>query len=275
MIQFIKSLFNSTPPRPQHMSGEMKDFLSKTVAFYQALNAEDKIKFEQRCLSFLQVAEIVGHQVNVTEADKFLVACGSVILAWGFEHWEYVHVDTVYLVPGSFNEDSEFGKKDSRIVGLVGNQHLKGKMILSQPALHHGFSNDKDKQNVAIHEFAHLIDMADGDCDGLPREIVESAFCLPWLEMVRKGISDINQNKSNIRDYGATNQSEFFAVLSEYFFEQPKMLKRKHPSLYKSLEKFYRQNLADLKQIARTRKKAPCPCGSGKRYKRCCFIKES
>ena len=275
MIQFIKSLFNPTPPKPQQMSGEMKNFLSKTVAFYQALNAEDKIKFEQRCLSFLQAAEIVGHQVTVTEEDEILVACGSVILSWGFDQWEYVHVDTVYLVPGSFNEDSEFGKEDSRIVGLVGNQHLKGKMILSQPALHHGFSNDKDKQNVAIHEFAHLIDMADGDCDGLPREIVESAFCLPWLEMVRKGISDINQNKSNIRDYGATNQAEFFAVLSEYFFEQPKMLKRKHPSLHQSVEKFYRQNLADLKQITRTRKKAPCPCGSGKRYKRCCFLKES
>ena len=173
----------------------------------------------------------------------------------------------------SFHENSEFGKADSNISGLVGTHHLAGKMILSQPALHYGFINDNDKRNVAIHEFAHLIDIEDGDCDGLPRELTDNAFCLPWLSLVRKGIDDIRRKKSDIRQYGASNQVEFFAVVSEYFFERPKLLKRKHPELYQALEGFYQQNRAELQTAIRIRKKAPCPCGSGKRYKRCCLVR--
>lgn len=237
------------------------------------MTAEDKQRFEQRCTAFIYATEFVGHDIEVTYEDKLLIASGSVILAWGFEKWHYVKVDTVILVSGSFNENSEFNKGDSTISGLVGTHHLAGKMILSQPALHHGFSNDNDKLNVAIHEFSHLIDIADGDCDGLPRQLAQSTYCIPWLDLVQKGMVDIDNKKSDIRRYGATNQVEFFAVVSEYFFERPKMLKRKHPDLYKSLETFYKQNRADVQTALRIRKKAPCPCGSGKRYKRCCLVK--
>jgi len=235
------------------------------------LNAAEKLRFEQRCESFIHATEFVGHDLDVSDEDKLLVAAGSVILAWGFSQWHYVNVDTVILVSGSFNENSEFGQADSTISGLVGTHHLAGKMILSQPALHHGFSNDRDKLNVAIHEFAHLIDLADGDCDGLPKQISENAHCLPWLDLVVKGMDNINNRTSSVRRYGATNQAEFFAVVSEYFFERPKLLKRKHPDLYKSLELFYKQNRADVHRAIRVRKKSPCPCGSGKRYKRCCL----
>ncbi len=238
--------------------------------FYANLGANDKPVFEQRCLAFIASTEFIGHNIEVTDSDKLLVASGSVILAWGFAKWHYVKVSTIYLVPGSFNEDSEFRRQDSNITGLVGNAHLRGKMILSKPALHQGFSNDRDKRNVAIHEFAHLIDMADGDIDGLPEQISEHTYSLPWLELVARKIKEINNRQSDIRDYGATNNAEFFSVSSEYFFERPKLLKRKHPKLYRHLERFYKQNRAEAHTNERIRKKAPCPCGSGKRYKRCC-----
>jgi len=211
----------------------------------------------------------------VSELDRLLIAASSVILAWGFDKWHYVRVDTVYLVSGSFNENSEFRSHDSNISGLVGTHHLRGKMILSQPALHHGFANSLDKHNVAIHEFAHLIDMADGDIDGLPRQLSDHSYALPWFDLVAKKIDNISEGKSDIRNYGATNNAEFFSVATEYFFERPKMLKRKHPELYSALENFYQQNRADVHRAERIRKKAPCPCGSGKRYKRCCLVKTS
>ena len=195
------------------------------------------------------------------------------ILAWGFSQWHYVKVDTVILVSRSFNQNAEFNQNNSTITGLVGTHHLRGKMILCQPALHQGFSNDSDKRNVAIHEFAHLIDMADGDIDGLPRQISEHSFALPWLDLIKRNISEIRRGNSDIRDYGATNNAEFFSVVSEYFFERPKTLKQRHPEIYKGLERFYKQNRADVQRSVRIRKKAPCPCGSGKRYKRCCLNK--
>lgn len=272
LLSRLRAAFFPEPPTPVEINQHQRDILNAKVAFYRSLTAEDKILFEQRCLSFIHNTDIIGHELEVSDADRVLVASGSVILAWGFKQWHYVKVDTVYLVPSSFNENSEFQQNDSNITGLVGTAHLSGKMILSQPALHLGFDNSLDKRNVAIHEFAHLIDMADGDIDGLPRQISESAHSLPWLALVSRKISDINAGKSDIRDYGATNNAEFLSVASEYFFERPKMLKRKHPELYKYLERFYKQNRADVHVAERIRKKAPCPCGSGKRFKRCCMV---
>jgi Mlc titration factor MtfA (ptsG expression regulator) len=53
----------------------------------------------------------------------------------------------------------------------------------------------------------------------------------------------INDNKSDIRNYGGTNEAEFFAVASEYFFERPDLLQRKHPELYKMLADCFQQDI--------------------------------
>ncbi|MFT6048262.1 MAG: Mlc titration factor MtfA (ptsG expression regulator) [Arenicella sp.] len=270
LIDRIKAAFFSKEALPIEMSSEHRAFLQQAVGFYRDLTPQDQTRFEYRCLSFIYATEFIGHNLEVSEKDKLLVASGSVILAWGFERWHYVKVDTVILVDRAFSEDSLFDQEDSHITGLVGTHHLRGKMILSQAALHQGFSNTNDKRNVAIHEFAHLIDMADGEIDGLPKQIAEQSFTLPWLALIQNKIADINHKKSDIRDYGATNNAEFFAVACEYFFERPKLLKLKHPILYKALEGFYKQNRADVHASEHIRKKGPCPCGSGKRYKRCC-----
>jgi len=278
MLSFIRSVldrirtyFAPQAPMALAINPAHRAFLAETVAFYSVLDVAEKVQFEQRCLSFLEMTEIIGHDVDVTDEDRLLVASGSVILAWGFSQWHYVNVDQVFLVSGAFNEHAEFGEADSNITGLVGTHHLRGKMILSQAALHKGFKNSKDKRNVAIHEFAHLIDMADGQVDGLPRQIVNHNYVLPWLDLIDKKINDIERNRSDIRDYAATNRAEFFSVASEYFFERPKLLKRKHPKVYQALERFYQQDRSAVQTQLRIRKKSPCPCGSGKRYKRCCL----
>ncbi|MFT6407118.1 MAG: Mlc titration factor MtfA (ptsG expression regulator) [Arenicella sp.] len=269
----FRATFFPEAPAAIIITEQQRDILERKVMFYSTLSGSDKVLFEQYCLAFIYNTDFIGHQLDVTDADKLLVPSSSVILAWGFAQWHYVKVDTVYLVPGSFNDSSEFSQHDSNITGLVGTAHLRGKMILSQPALHRGFDNNVDKRNVAIHEFAHLIYMADGDIDGLPQQITEQGYALPWLELIARKIKDIRTGKSDIRDYGATNNAEFLSVASEYFFERPKRLKQKHPQLYRHLERFYKQNRADVHVAERIRKKAPCPCGSGKRYKHCCLKK--
>ena len=274
-IQRLRSALFPEALAPIEISTEQRAILTNHVSFYKSLSNDEKVLFEQCCMAFIANTDIEGHNLEVNDTDRLLVASGSVILAWGFSQWHYVKVDTVYLVPASFNDNSEFNQHDSNITGLVGTAHLRGKMILSRAALHQGFNDNKDKRNVAIHEFAHLIDMADGDIDGLPRQISEQSYRLPWLELVARKIKEINSGKSDIRDYGATNNAEFFSVASEYFFEQPKRLKQKHPQLYSHLQRFYKQNRADVHVAERIRKKAPCPCGSGKRYKRCCLKQQT
>lgn len=248
------------------------EFLNSHVSFYRRLSAADKICFEQRCILFLQTTQVEGSQdVVITDEDKLLVAASAIIPVWGFPEWHYLNIKTVVLLPGRFNEHYQYGMDDSRISGMVGTGVMAGKMALSKPDLHLGFNNDVDKQNVGIHEFVHLVDMADGQCDGFPERVTEYEYCAPWFEFVHHKINQVEQGKSNINDYAATNSAEFFAVSSEYFFERPKMLKRKHPKLYDYLSQFYQQNLAELKADIKPRKNRPCPCGSQKKYKRCCM----
>lgn len=248
-----------------------KDYLLHNVAFYKALNETDRLVFEKRILLFFQTTEVVGNGIEVEESDRLLVAAGAIIPVWKFPDWHYFNLSQVILVPGSFNEASEFSQPDSNIQGMVGTGPMSGKMILSKPALHYGFSNNRDKRNVAIHEFSHLIDMADGVCDGFPERLSEYAFCMPWFDLMYKKMDQIDNGQSNINPYGATDKVEFFSVATEYFFERPGMLRKKHPYVYDALKNFYQQDSADIKLAIKPRKKDPCPCGSGKRYKHCCL----
>ncbi|MFT7184907.1 MAG: Mlc titration factor MtfA (ptsG expression regulator) [Pseudohongiellaceae bacterium] len=246
-------------------------YLNETVAFYRTLSASDKLIFEKRVGLFLETTLVEAGQLEVSNEDRLLVAASAIIPVWGFPEWHYFNVQKVFLLPASFNERFECGQPDSLITGMVGTGLMSGKLALSQPALHQGFSNSKDKQNVGIHEFVHLVDMADGDCDGFPERLKKYAFSIPWFELVQNKIVGIESNNSNIRDYGATNKAEFLAVTSEYFFERPIMMKKKHPKLYTALSDFYQQDVSRIAGDIKPRKKAPCPCGSGKRYKHCCL----
>jgi Mlc titration factor MtfA (ptsG expression regulator) len=246
-------------------------YLNETVAFYRTLNASDKVIFEKRVRLFLETTPVEAGQLEVTDEDRLLVAASAIIPVWGFPEWHYFNVQKVFLLPASFNERFECGQPDSLITGMVGTGLMSGKLALSQPALHQGFSHAKDKQNVGIHEFVHLVDMADGDCDGFPERLKKYAFSIPWFELVESKIVCIDNKSCNIRDYGATNKAEFLAVTSEYFFERPAMMKKKHPKLYQALSDIYQQDVSRIANDIKPRKKAPCPCGSGKRYKHCCL----
>ncbi|MEA1876874.1 MAG: zinc-dependent peptidase [Bacteroidota bacterium] len=172
-----------------------------------------------------------------------------------------------------FNDKFETSGPDRRILGMVGTGYMDGKMVLSKPALHHGFVNESDKKNTAIHEFVHLIDKFDGSGDGVPALLLEKQYVIPWLDLINKKIEEIFDNESDINPYGGTNRQEFFAVASEYFFERPKLLVRKHPVLYNLLEIIFNQDMTarDLnKKKLSIGRNSPCPCNSGLKFKKCC-----
>lgn len=235
------------------------------------LEDADRLVFNQRVQLFLAKTRVESGYFDVNDEDKLLVAASAIIPVWGFPNWHYFNIDGVFLLPSTFNDKFECGKIDSIYSGMVGTGPMSGKMALSKPALYLGFENSRDKHNVGIHEFVHLIDMADGECDGYPERLKEHAFSIPWFELAERKIARIQSRESNIREYGATNRVEFFAVASEYFFERPKMMKVKHPRLFQALAEVYQQDLAAIAEDVRPMKNAPCVCGSGRKYKRCCM----
>lgn len=258
-------------PALELMTEYAQNYLLTHVDFYKKLGIDDRLLFEKRVLLFLQTTEVLGYEVDVDKEDKLLVAAGAIIPVWSFPEWHYINLDSVILLPSSFNERSEFKKPDSVILGMVGTGRMSGKMFLSKPALHYGFSNSRDKKNVAIHEFSHLIDMADGSCDGFPERLSQYAFCVPWFDMVHYKMNEIDNRKSNIGDYAATNKVEFFAVATEYFFERPGMLQKKHPNVYAALKDFYQQGIAAIGLDVQSRRKKLCSCGSGEYFQNCCM----
>jgi len=254
---------------------EWRNILRKYVVFYRTLNEQEKIEFENRVLKFLNKVKVTGIKTTVEETDLLLVASSAVIPVFAFPNFEYTTIKEVLLYPDFFNESFEITGADRRIGGMVGTGSMEGLMILSKPLLRKGFSNARDKKNVGIHEFLHLLDKEDGKIDGIPDIFLENAPSLPWMQLSKKKIDQILKNKSDINPYGATNAEEFFAVAGEYYFERPGMLRQKHPELYHFLAKVFKQNLFqkfndNLFVRKKIRRNDPCICGSGKKFKNCC-----
>jgi MtfA peptidase len=216
-----------------------KQLLIDNVAFYRRLDEAGKLDFENRVQHFLSSVRVNGAGVEVEDIDRVLVGAGAIIPIYAFPDWEYLNIREVLLYPESFSEQFDTKGSNRSVLGMVGDGPMQQVMILSQHALREGFSNKTDKQNTAIHEFVHLIDKTDGATDGMPEVLLQNQYALPWLDMMHRNIKAIVADKSDINPYGATNQAEFFAVVSEYFFERPDLLKTKHPELFAMLDKIF------------------------------------
>ncbi|WP_452600756.1 M90 family metallopeptidase [Pontimicrobium sp. MEBiC06410] len=238
---YRKAQRQKVQPFPKHWH----ELLLDNVLYYRNLSTEKQVTFQKRMMQFLGEVYIDGVQFELQELDKVLIAASAVIPVFGFKEWHYTNLSGILLYPDNFNEDMQFGAKDKtrNIGGVVGNGRFEKQMILSKKALYHGFKNTTDKSNTGIHEFIHLIDKLDDRTDGIPERLLEHQYAIPWLNLIHKEMEAINNNHSDIRKYGGTNQAEFFAVASEYFFERPDLLKKKHPKIYKMLTLCFNQKL--------------------------------
>ena len=246
LLFYFKSKARKLKNVIKYLTSEEKKILQEKVLFYTKLTNEEQLEFEHRMIMFLNQIQIVPYGCRFEPEDRVLIAASAIIPVFGFKNWQYPNISTIYLLPNAFNKEFQYVGNDNQrnILGVVGQGKLSNKMILSQAALRHGFDNKTDKRNTAIHEFVHLIDMADGDIDGLPESIMESPYTLPWLDLIHCKMDEIEEGDSDINPYGGTSKIEFFAVVSEYFFERPKLLRRKHPELYEKLARFFNQDLA-------------------------------
>ncbi|WP_310397945.1 zinc-dependent peptidase [Hymenobacter sp.] len=265
-----------------------RQVLAERVAFYLSLTKPDKARFERQVQVFLASTRITGVQTEVDDATRLLVAAAALIPVFGFPDWEYRNLGEVLIVPDAWQLANDPTKEVKPLPGtLLGsvqgfqNQHY---MRLSKASLEQGFRDGLDRQNVGIHEFAHLLDEADGVIDGVPKAALPPELLGPWAAVVRREIEAIRAGHSEINDYAATNEAEFFAVVTEYFFEKPEKLQEHHPELYELLGRAFRQNpkkrflrlavdprqwLKTLRGSRKFGRNDPCPCGSGRKYKDC------
>lgn len=248
--------------------------LQTHVLFFRSLAKDQQVRFRRLVQVFLSEVDITGIRTDVDDTTRALVAASAVIPIFGFDDWEYAGLGEVLIYPGRYDANFETdGDGQRNILGMIGTGHLSGVMILSKPDLISGFDIQSDKRNVGIHEFSHLVDKADGSVDGIPAGI-PAAVVRPWIDWVGRELKSEKTGGHHIDDYAYTNEAEYFAVLSEYFFETPAALAKKNPKLFSMLQKLYRQDPTSLLQARKKRNRvgrnAPCPCGSEEKYKRCC-----
>jgi len=268
-----------------------RELLATHVAFYNGLEAAEKTRFEQAMQLFLARTRLTGIQTEVDDLTRVLTAAAAVIPVFGFPGWEYPTLHEVLLVPDAWQletrPDQEVQPLQGTLLGSVQGFQTSQYMRLSRAALVQGFADAEDRRNVGVHEFAHLVDEADGQIDGVPTAVLPPALRPAWAAVVQRELAAIRAGRSDIDPYAGTSEAEFFAVVNEYFFERPEKLREHHPELFDLLSQALHQHPEQtlgarpghldprqwLRQL-RTQKKvlgrnSPCPCGSGQKYKDC------
>jgi Mlc titration factor MtfA (ptsG expression regulator) len=221
-----------------------RPLLDAHVDYYHNLAAVNRKRFEAQVNTFLQNTNIEGVGTDITDLDRVLIASSAIIPIFGLGDWHYNNLTNVILYPDTFDEEYQYEGEDRSFLGMVGNRHLTGQMLLSRSALIKGFSSASGKENVAIHEFVHLLDGADGATDGVPEQLVPPDYAKPWLSLMHREMHRIKEGRSDINPYALTNEAEFFAVAAEYFFEKPEKFRDKHPELYEHLSLIFKQETA-------------------------------
>jgi len=226
---------------------EWRKILQQRVLYYRNLPPDRKKEFEERVKKFLAEKSVKGVDTDIDDSDRLLVAASAIIPVFNFPYFKYPNAREVLLYPGSFDEkfrtNNEAGQRD--ILGMVGDGFMNGVVVLSKPDLEAAFDGTRHKKNVGIHEFVHLIDKADGAVDGVPEILFKHSYSLPWLKEVRREMRKIKEGHSDINPYALTNDAEFLAVVSEYFFDNPEKLKQRHPELYRDLTDIFQQKPDD------------------------------
>ena len=224
-----------------------EDVLLKYFPFYKVLPPHLKKRLIACIAVFIKNKEFLGVKgIKVDSTKKIIIAANACLLSIGKDRCMYKHVKTVIIYPDIFLIDEKIDngavikEEKKAALGLASNI---GVVVISWPELLKGDLNIKDGKNVGIHEFAHQLDLTDGLPDGTPE--MDYKLYKEWTDIFSKEFKKlknlyIKHHKSFLDGYAFENEAEFFAVISEYFFEKPKLLYKKEPLIYEELKKFYR-----------------------------------
>jgi Mlc titration factor MtfA (ptsG expression regulator) len=215
-----------------------RDLLQQRVPYYRRLQGDARRRFEDDVRIFL-AEQVVGgageHQVDDT--TRLLIAASAAMLTNGMPEWEWPRMRDIVVYPKAFDDDYHVSE-EARVAGQV---HMQGPIIFSARDLKHGFKREEG-YNVGLHELAHVIDMQDGHADGVPVD-AEFTATAPWVTVVADRLRKLRRGKASpLRDYGAINEAELFAVAVETFFEKPDELARRDEELFELLREYFNQD---------------------------------
>jgi len=164
-----------------------------------------------------------------------------------FDGWHEVIVYPDAFVVSRLQRDSS-GVVHETSQNLAGESWSRGPVVLSWDNMTTVAHAHEAGSNVVLHEFAHKLDMLNGPADGLP-PLHRTMRVADWTQAFTAAYAHLTEqlahhHSTHIDPYGATNPGEFFAVVSEEFFEAPRKLQAAYPAVYEQLKLFYKQDPA-------------------------------
>lgn len=231
----------------QPFKEEWREYLRR-IELYRNLPNEDKERIEKSIVYFAFSKEFIGVGIDITEEMKIVTAFYACLLLLHSKLGGcYDQLKTIIIYPNAVaieniqNNGGIFAKEQFLIDGQSAGDTV---VLIWHDAKKEAYH--PRHENVVIHEFAHEIDFMDGIADGVP-PIAQTKYH-EWAQTVFKEFDRLHDVFYKNRDlgkykllgeYASTNEAEFFAVLSERFFESPNSLKKHFPGLYKELKELY------------------------------------
>lgn len=217
---------------------EWEKYLDDNVKLYGRLPKELQDELKGYVNLFVATKHFEGAGgLEVTDEMRVTVAALASLLLLNRKTRNYPKLRTVILYPSAYIADPE---TDTVRLGESWND---GEVVLSWNHVTSSSHDVRSGTNLVLHEFAHRLDQEDGAGDGVPDLETEAQY-YTWAEVMSSEFKRLKSSvekgyKTLIRPYGATNAAEFFACITENFFERPHQLKKKHPEIYRELQAFY------------------------------------
>ncbi|TCV85183.1 hypothetical protein EDC63_11072 [Sulfurirhabdus autotrophica] len=225
--------------------------VTRRIVVLKGLDAVQMAHLRELTTWFLHNKLIYGVQgLDVTLSMRVTVAAQACLLILNLDTGYFDNWVEVIIYPGAFRvnhqQADEFGLIHHEATALSGESWLRGPVILSWPEVERDSYQPHIGHNLVLHEFAHKLDAMNGVMNGLP-PLRRSMSRKRWAEAMSEAYAILQQNlassrKACINPYAATNPAEFFAVLSEYFFTAPGILKAACPRAYRQLALFYQKD---------------------------------
>ena len=225
--------------------------LERDVSFYRALPRAQRKILHGLIQQFIRQKEFWGHLPVTIEMKVYIAAHACLMILSIPRLGLFPNAREVIVYPNHFGERVEAIAPDGRVFVVeekyLGQAWHRGPVLLAWDAI-------APRQGIVLghntiyHEFAHVLDMMDGEVNGAP-PLEKPEMYEPWKQVMTREFESLQAaaqtgRSSFIDPYGAQDPGEFFAVVSEHFFSQPRRLERLHRGLYGQLKQFYRQDPA-------------------------------
>jgi len=225
-----------------------RQVLRQRMPLFRRLPVDLQLQLKRHVQVLLAEKPFIGCAgLVVTDEMRVLIAAQAALLLLNRRAGYFRDLRQILVYPGIFavqrSTPGPGGVTREARQALAGESWQQGQVILAWDAVLEGAATADDGRNVVIHEFAHQLDQETGAANGAPflgrreRYARWSAVFSAEFERLRDRIA--RDEPGLIDAYGASDPAEFFAVVSELFFERPQALAAEAPAVYRELAALY------------------------------------